>query len=327
MNEESSLNVAFLDVGQGDSIVIVLPDGQSAILVDCPEGQAPVVFDFLEAHRIQIIEYAFITHSDIDHAGGMVDLINQFGGEVRHLAYLHDRTSRGKKYRVLLQGLAQIDNSATKEFYPYYPRVEKIDDVWLQVLHPTRADCSDTLADGNQNDISVVLRIEYAGYRVLLGADVQGQGWSWIADRYEDLQADIFKFPHHGKWYENGMLIPELLEQVSPEYVIISVGTTNNYNHPSESTFKELRKRHENLKLLCTQATSQCRSDLDCIRKQVLSLLPSDSQIGSSKHNERSCPCAGTILARISDSGIVVTPTVGEHQVIVNQFDTPQCFP
>lgn len=267
MNDQSNLNVAFLDVSQGDSTVIILPDSRSAILVDCPEGQAPVVFDFLEAHRIQVIEYAFITHSDFDHAGGMVDLINQFrseGGEVRYLAYLHDRPSIGKKHKDLLRGLAKIERTGIQEFYPYASdRIVKIDETLLQILHPTRADCSDALAMANRNDISVVLRIEYAGRRVLLGADVQGQGWRWITDRRTDLQAAIFKFPHHGAWYDEGILIPELLNRIRPSYVIISVGTRRKggYIHPSEKTFAELRARRDTLRFLCTQATFQCHSD------------------------------------------------------------------
>jgi len=336
----SFLNVAFLDVGQGDSTVIILPDGRSAILVDCPENQVSVVFDFLEVHRIQVIEYAFITHSHFDHAGGMVDLINLFrseGGEAHYLAYLHDQPvsddkDERKKYRHLLRGLAKIERMGTQEFYPYASdRIAKIDEISLQVLHPTRADCSDALAMSNRdearNHISVVLCIEYAGCRMLLGADVQGQGWTWIADRHADLQADIFKFPHHGAWYEEGILIPELLDRVRPKYVIVSVGTRNNYNHPSENTFKELRKRSETLRFLCTQATFQCHPDFNRIRKQIFSLLPSDNKFGSSQCDEKSCPCAGTILARISESGIAITPTTEEHLLIINQFDTPQCHP
>ncbi len=140
----------------------------------------------------------------------MVDLINQFrseGGEVRYLAYLHDRLSSGKKYIDLLRGLAKIGRTGIQEFHPYASdKIVKIDEISLQVLHPARADCSDALAMSNRdearNDIPVVLRIEYAGCRVLLGADVQGQGWAWIANRHIDLQADILKFPHNsGAFY------------------------------------------------------------------------------------------------------------------------------
>ncbi|MFQ6041585.1 MAG: ComEC/Rec2 family competence protein, partial [Candidatus Poribacteria bacterium] len=239
-----------------------------------------------------------------------------------------DRLLSGKEYRHLLRGLAMIERMGIQPFYPYASdRIVEIDGISLQILHPTRADCSDALAMANRNDISVVLRIEYAGCRVLLGADVQGQGWSWIANRDIDLQADILKFPHHGAWYDRGMLIPELLNRIHPGYVIISVGTRNNYNHPSENTFKELRKHSETLRFLCTQATFQCHSGFDCIREQIFSLLPPDNQLGFSQHDEKACPCAGTISVRISDSGIVVTPTTEEHTLIINHFNTPQCCP
>jgi hypothetical protein len=241
---------------------------------------------------------------------------------------LHDRLSSGTKYIDLLRGLARIDRTGIQPFYPYASgKIVAIDGISLQILHPTRADCSDALAMANRNDISVVLRIEYAGRRILLGADVQGQGWSWIANRYTDLQADIFKFPHHGAWYDRGMLIPELLDRIRPSYVIISVGTGNNYNHPSEKIFAKLRTHHATLRFLCTQATSQCHSNFNCIRKRIFSILSPNSQISFSRHDEKSCPCAGTIFAQIGNSGIVITPTIEEHKLIITNFDTPQCRP
>ncbi len=69
---QEEVRVAFLDVGQGDSTVIVLPDQTTAIVVDCPSKK--VTIDYLEENGIVRLSHVFVSHSDSDHIGGMVDL-------------------------------------------------------------------------------------------------------------------------------------------------------------------------------------------------------------------------------------------------------------
>ena len=325
----SELRVIFLDVGQGDSTIAVLPDG-GGVLVDCAAGSAPIVVDYLEREQVTSLELVVITHSDLDHAGGIIDAIKGFQGPTETIAVLADRTldsnlQSNKKYRVLLQELVELMRDGIAHLLPYKGTVIQFGDVVVSVLHPSSKDHLSTQAQSNQNDGSVTLRLEYAGRRVLLGADVQRQGWQWMVDRNTDLKADVFKFPHHGAWYNGDPPLKQVLEFVDPSVVIISVGSTNRYGQPHTDTLRLLRSLRAKVRFVCTQATSQCHSKPGEIATQVRELLPPESRGGHSFKNVRACPCAGNVTVRISSNGIEISPTLEEHNGVVDLFETPQC--
>ena len=299
------LSAIFLDVGQGDSTVMVLPDG-GGILVDCPEGAAPAVVDQLEKAQITSLNLVVISHSDLDHAGGIVDAIEGFQGETVRVAFFPDRVRDpnrrvNMKYNRLLQNLAALVRRGVELLCePHAGQVIKFGDVTVSIMHPAKADRLDALAQNNPNDSSITLRVDYAGARILLPADLQKQGWQWMLDRGADLKADVFKFPHHGSWYEGEPSLSKILDLVDPSVVVVSVGSTNSYGHPSIETLKLLRSHHVSVRFLCTEATNKCHGELESIASQVRDLLPPENQGGYSFRNHRSCPCAGTITVRLS---------------------------
>ena len=323
------LLTTFLDVGQGDSTVAWLPDG-GGMLVDCPAGSAPAVVDYLEQVQISSLELAVVTHSDLDHAGGVVQVIKGFHGQTRRIAVLPDRPltsdpQDNKKYGVMLRELAQLIRSGVRRWEPYSGNSINLGDVLVTVLHPSDADHLEALALRSQNDCSIALRLDYAGIRILLGADVQRMGWQWMMDRDTDLKADVFKFPHHGSWYDGEPSLRQVLELVDPSVVIISVGSTNSYQHPASETLKLLRSMRAKVRFVCTQATNQCHAEPGTIAPQVYDLLPMTSRGGHSFRNQRSCPCAGNVTVLISDNGVTVGPTTEEHKRVIDLFATPQC--
>ena len=201
----------------------------------------------------------------------------------------------------------------------------QIGDVAISVQHPLSDDHLKAVSRGNPNDSSVVLRIEYAGTRILLGADVQQSGWQWMLNRDADLRADVFKFPHHGAWHEGEPSLNEIMERVAPSVVIISVGTSNHYEHPSPETLRLLRTLQGSVRFMCTAATPRCHGKPEAIAPQVRALMPPESQNGRSYKDSRSCPCAGHVTIRISRNGIEVSPTLEQHGRVIDLFETPQC--
>ena len=195
----------------------------------------------------------------------------------------------------------------------------------MSVLHPAKADRLDALATSNPNNSSIALRIDYAGGRILLGADVEKQGWQWMVDRDADLKADVFKFPHHGAWYDGEPPLSKILHLVDPSVVVISVGSTNSYGHPSIETLRLLRSLQASVRFLCTQVTSQCHGEPEGIANQARELLPPENRNGHSFRNLRSCPCAGKVTVRISSSGVATSPTVEQHDRVIDLFENPQC--
>lgn len=177
----------------------------------------------------------------------------------------------------------------------------------IDVLHPSDKDTKRCFDSGDTNNASVVLRVSFAGKRVLLTADVQGKGWQWIVERKTDLQADVLKFPHHGAWYDTTGGYPSLedvLGLVNPSVVVVSVGTRNPYNHPHINTFALLQKQSR-LRIVCTEATGQCHSLLAGLR-------------GFQQ-------CAGTVEVVLNESGLRVLPDTMTHNGVIRNFDQPQC--
>lgn len=323
------LLATFLDVGQGDSTIVVLPDG-GGLLVDCPSGSAPIVVDHLERTRTTTLELVVISHSDLDHAGGVVDTVKEFPGRTLKLAFFPDRVrdpdpQANRKYRVLLQDLAKLVRQGCKLWDPEAGQEIRFGDVTVSVLHPAREDRLDALSISNPNASSIALRIDYAGAGILLGADVERQGWQWMVNRNADLKADVFRFPHHGAWYDGEPPLSKILGLVDPSVVVISVGSTNSYGHPSIQTLNLLRSLRTSVRFLCTQATSRCHSQPASIASRARELLPPENRDGHSFRNQRSCPCAGQVTVRLSSNGIMTSPTEGQHDRVIDLFETPQC--
>jgi len=303
---EPEITVAFLDVGQGDSAVIILPDQSSAIVVDCFRDS--VAIDYLEGKSVNTLSYVFLTHTDIDHIGGVVGLLENFG-QVDGIGYNHDtpKIVIGER-RSILQRLVQLVRMRDlKVCSPRSGQSWTFQDVVVDVLHPDDLDAKEAELSGDTNNASVMLRATFAGRRVLLAADIEGRGWQWVVERNTDLRADVFKFPHHGAWYNASGQQPSLgkvLRQVNPGLVVISVGTHNRYSHPDLKTL-ELLRSYPQLRFVCTEATPKCHSSL--------------------KAEKRVCRCAGTVEVVIGNDRIEVTPDHAEHSEVMKRFDAPQC--
>lgn len=297
---QESTKVAFLDVGQGDAAVLVLPDS-SSVVIDCPSGKAQVVIDYLGTEGITNLSHVFLTHTDEDHFGGVVNLLENFQqiGELGIVAYNLDTPKvGGGKRKAVLQKLVQLARrDGLKVVKPTTGMQWVVKDIVVDILHPDPLDLDQAQLRGNPNDASVVLRLTLDKYRVLLTGDIQAQGWHWITERSTDLQADIFKFPHHGAWYEpNGgqPSLEEILRQINPSVTILSVGSNNRYGHPHSNTI-ELLCSSDSIEFAHTQPTGRCYSVVETKRGPF--------------------SCSGTVEAIIDKTGMDI---VGESKISIN---------
>jgi hypothetical protein len=179
---------------------------------------------------------------------------------------------------------------------------------------------------GAANDASYVLRVTYAGHSVLLAADVEGSGWDAMLNRQTNLHADVFKLPHHGGWPSTGLGVEDLLNLVKARYVVLSVGSTNPYQHPATRTLAVLRSHAitRQMRFLCTQATPQCHRNGPLPAAEAISILCSDGdEVVARKAGW--CPCAGTVTAILNRSAVTLFPTVAAHDQVIDLFSTPQC--
>ena len=287
------LRVSVLDVGEGDAIVVFLPGGRRALVVDAFDGERVVLA--LEKNAIDEI-ILFLSHSDKDHVDGVQYLLDNFRGHFLAFFYNDDRLNArlGSSYVERLRIFAQ----ATRE------QASRNEDVWsgdfntnlnsdnrfpeivtapisLEVLHPTH-DEQGSLRGTSTNEASGVLRIVYnfsdgETRTILLTGNVQLTGVSCLLYRFRNsrnrLRADVLKFPHHGAWPSGHpgisefqevekLTLTDLLETVDPEIVVLSVGTENNHGHVRREVFDALRAlRSRKLRIkrfVCTQITRTC---------------------------------------------------------------------
>lgn len=304
----NEITIAFLDVGQGDSCVIILPDKSSAVVVDCPYNKATT--DYLVQKKINDL-YVFLTHTDVDHMGGIADLVRNFD-QVSLLSYNHDTfliaDDESKRKRILRELGQQILMRGLNTNSPRLGHTWNFQGVELEVLHPDDSDLKITVARNDTNNASTVLKVTFEQKKILLTADIEGYGWQKILDRKSDLKADILKFPHHGSWYKPTKQEPSLemiLGQIEPNFVILSVGSHNGRRHPNAATFKFLKKR-AHIRLMCTEATPQCHSLLNSM-------------------SGRSLPCAGSIEITINKKEININPDVAFHSKLISSLDNAQC--
>ena len=257
-----SLRIRFLDVGQGDAIVGILPGGVRALVVDVCDADR--VLDFIEAERVREV-VLFITHSHADHARGAepllaaladancpANLIAVFCGQ--------DRLEATAGYRKLLQLMGNAIRRLTRSQSqnPSSDFNTQLNDrpefrelfapVGVTVVHPEYADRL-SLAGVDPNEAAGVLLLEMplsdgGCRRALLTADVQLTGISLMLARDQSLlRSDVLKYPHHGAWPTEwpglaGIEPPigrssmhDFLAAVMPSHIVFSVGRNNRDNH------------------------------------------------------------------------------------------------
>ncbi len=233
------LQVDFLDVGQGDSALITLPNGET-ILVDAggqisfrrtsesDDGFEPdvprigerVVSEFLWERGLSRIDRIIATHPDADHMQGLEDVARNFTignaylGRIRpddpeSVALLSVLSDRSVPVSELTVGFRLVSGN-----------------VVITVLHPQPAGSIPPMSANNE---SVVLRIDYGEASFLLAGDIEREAEDLLVQSGTDLNADVLKVPHHGSRTSSTQ---EFVTAVRPRFAIISVGRRSRFGHP-----------------------------------------------------------------------------------------------
>lgn len=230
------LEVAFLDVGQGDAIAIHTP-ADRWLLVDAGpadddfDAGARRVLPYLRAHGATRIEALVLTHPHTDHIGGAAAVMR--GMAVGRL--VEPGLAFGTP--VYLRTLTTAETRHVPWAAARQDRVLRIDGVELTFLWPP-AYVLDAPADAN--DISAVVRLRYGAFSMLLTGDAPAFVEHDLVARYGDgLRASVLKAGHHGSRTASSQ---EFLETVHPALAVISCGRRNEYGHPAPETVSRLRE-------------------------------------------------------------------------------------
>ncbi len=247
--DSSILQVHFIDVGQGDSILIQTPGKQNILIDGGEKNQGAYLQSYLQKQGVKHLHMVIATHPHADHIGGLVQVLANFPTDT---VYLPPVTHTTRTFEDLLSTIEQenIPLSPPPSSEPIL--FEK--DLALEFLSPQR-DFQDHL-----NDWSIVLKLTYDNHRFLFTGDIEGAAETALIQDYsrDRLDADVLKVSHHGSSTSSSL---SFLEAVSPQVSVISSGKENPYGHPHKETLERLLQFSPNLYRTDLQGTVLINSD------------------------------------------------------------------
>lgn len=247
--------VSFIDVGQGDSILVETPNDQ-AILIDTGpktdrfDSGERIILPFLLEKGIKHLDALILTHPHDDHTGGALAVLNnvpvdwvgvpedgQSWNRQGEGNYGYNTKESGPTDSILNNDFVRKLSQMEVNSFRAGDQVVLDSNIILKVLGPGDI-LRNTHSDANNN--SIVLKLEYGGQSVLLSADMETEEMQEIVDSEQDWTSDYFKEPHHGSRFSLNM---DFLEQTHPKAVFISVGR-NSFGHPDPKVEQYWEERH-----------------------------------------------------------------------------------
>ena len=219
-----------IDVGQGDSLLIEYPHNKN-VLIDTGgiinyDNKNPyslginTIIPYLKSRGIKKLDYLILSHGDYDHMGEAINLVNNF--KVEKVIF-----NCGEFNNLESEIIKVLDKKKIK----YYSCIKElnIDKNKLYFLQTKEYD--------NENDNSNVIYTELNGYKFMFMGDAGATTEKEIINKYNLSNIDILKVGHHGSKTSSSK---EFIDEINPEYSIISVGKNNRYGHPNQEVLDNL---------------------------------------------------------------------------------------
>ncbi|BCZ48318.1 metallo beta-lactamase superfamily lipoprotein [Clostridium gelidum] len=224
--DSNKMLVHYIDVGQGDSILIQV--NNKNLLIDAgPNSDKKKLLNYLSALNLETLDYVIATHPHEDHIGNMDNVINDYNVLAFYSPKVQSTTkafekmveslkSKNLKINVIKKGTDSIDLGENTKVTVFSPNKDYYEDL---------------------NNYSPVIKIEYGKTSFLFTGDAQKDVEKEILATNEDISADVLKVGHHGS---STSTTNDFLKKVNPSLGVISVGQDNTYNHPNDGTIKRL---------------------------------------------------------------------------------------
>jgi beta-lactamase superfamily II metal-dependent hydrolase len=321
---------AFLAVGNADSIIIAPQEGP-AIIVDMPRRWD--VVQWLTDEHVERIAAIYFTHGHSDHftlsntMPFLSDWLKQHEGSFITVYFstdaVRDFVDRDEYHDAVAKLLHWEKEGRIAVARPERNTLPyQCSGLSIRVLHPgyLTSEIFSARFPRKKNEVSVVLQVKFGKFVALLLADIEGGGIAALLEKSGegDLRANVVKIPHHGGWPHDGSALSRLLQAVSADLAVLSVGSKNPYGHVVPDLFKLLisLKDANNLgRFICTEVTRTC----------LYSVTERDGMKQEGLPERRLC--AGNIVIVADDSGgwSVRRPVDVDHAGIVQQIRRAAC--
>lgn len=230
----ATLKIYFIDVGQGDSTLIVTPKNKK-ILIDGGEGKTNVLFQYLLDRRINKIDYIIISHFDSDHCNGLIEIIEKM--RVENIV-MSKQSKESEEYKKILEIIKQKNIKVSSVKAEDKIIIEK--NLYTKILNP-----AEKFEFQDLNNNAIVAKLVYKNFSMLFTGDIE-KAEENLAKKYKnELKSTILKVAHHGSKTSTS---EEFLKYVEPQIALIGVGENNKFGHPNQITIEKLKNiRSQNI--------------------------------------------------------------------------------
>lgn len=243
------LRVAFLDVGQGDSVLIESPTGKRLLIDGGPDGSVLRELPKVIPWYSRTIDVVLATHPDADHIGGLSDVLRRYT-----VQYIIDNSVQHESPAVESFLAFSADEDALVRGLMRGDAIDLGGGVRVDVLFPDR-----DMTTAETNMASIVLRVSYGEHSFLLSGDSpSGIEKYLVSQEGTRLQSTVLKAGHHGSNTSSDVLF---VGTVSPQYVIYSRGCDNRYGHPHQQVLDIFSRFEVTAYDTCTDGTVVFETD------------------------------------------------------------------
>jgi competence protein ComEC len=230
--KKKDLEIYFLDVGQGDSILIKTVDNFNILIDGGPDKK---VLNGLSKHLSWFsgkIDLLILTHPHDDHVAGLIDVLDRY--KIKQIFY----TGVVHNSPAYLEWLNKVKINKIPVNIIDCEQEIVLNNLKLNFIYPNKSLLNKKV--DNLNNSSIVFKLSYFDFSILLAGDAEQEIEKILINEKIDLKAKIFKASHHGSETANSL---EFLKVINPEVFIIQVGKENKFNHPSLRVLKRVFKK------------------------------------------------------------------------------------
>lgn len=222
------MKVHFIDVGQGDAILI--SQSNSNMLIDTgTNASTSILVSYLKALKIKKLDYLVLTHPHEDHIGGADAVIKNFTIDTLYMPKANATTKTFKDV------VAAMSSKGLKATLPELGSTFKLGAANCTILSPINSKSEDL------NTYSIVIKVAFGNNKFLFTGDAQVSNEKDMLNKGYDLTADVLKIGHHGSHTSTSQAF---LDKVNPKYAVISLGKDNDYGHPHKEVMARLKAKN-----------------------------------------------------------------------------------
>jgi competence protein ComEC len=229
---QPNLTVTFLNIGQGDSILIETPDGVQALVDGGPDTTVLSELATSLPWFDRTLDLVLGTHPDKDHIGGLVDVLKRYKVGTIITTENTGETLTASNYRkALRQEGANVVMARAGQVYQLGASTTLV--IFSPASDPSMLE---------SNTASIVAQVRYGSTSVMLTGDAPQSVERYLVSTYgEELRSDVLKLGHHGSKNSSS---DEFLTAVNPKWAVVSAGKNNTYGHPAPETVARVNDHH-----------------------------------------------------------------------------------